>query len=213
MTDPIQTVMARLGDELGGLGTHRASMLTEVRDGLEDAATAYANAGLPEVEARHRAATDFGDPGLVARHYGGAELGRRSRQAAWLLGAGPVLVLIAWFGYGSVWGDGRVGPSDVPFVLITAVCLTAGLLGSAWVRRQLRDRLDSRGAALGVGVTMLGLCVITWLLSYRVNPWTTPADVLRTGWQPVYAVEAMSMLVTAAMCFTAVRCLTGLRRA
>lgn len=212
MTDPIQTTIDRLRAELGGHGPTRVSVLTEVRDGLEDAADAYGNTGLPRSEARRRAATDFGDPGLVARRYRDTELGRLGRQTAVLLGMGPVLVLTAWLLLGVAQGGLLMDGLDTGFGLIALAA--TGLAGGGWwwTRQALRRNHDPGPAARTVAIGMVALCGFTWVFSNAVEPWTTPADVRATGWQWVHLVEAFSMVMTVAMLTTAARCLVGLAR-
>jgi hypothetical protein len=213
MTDPIESVIRRLGRELGGFGPRRAAVLTEVRDGLEDAADAYRSAGLPGGEARRRAVADFGDLGVVARHYRDTELGRLGRQTAVLLGTGPVLVLMAWLLLGVAQGGLLVDGLDTGFGLITLAAAGAAGLGGWWTRRTLRRNEHPAPAARTVAIVMVALCGFTWVFSYAVEPWTTPADVRATGWQWVHLVEVFSMVMTAAMLGTALRCLVALRRA
>jgi hypothetical protein len=212
MTDPIETVVDRLGAELGGFGVRRADVLAELRDGLEDAAAAYGGAGLPAPEARRRAVTDFGDPEHVARHYRDTYLGRRSRRMAALLGLGPVLVLFAWTLLGLSQGQSLTDSTVSGFGLITVVAALVG--GAGWwsTRQALRRGTRPERVTSTVAVAALALCGFTWVFSYAIEPWTTPAEVLRSGWQWTYAVETLSMLMTAALVATALRCLVALRR-
>lgn len=213
MSDPIEQVVDRLDAELGGFGHRRAGVLAEVRDGLEDAAAAYGGAGLPVVEARRRAVTDFGDPGRVAQHFRATDLGRLSRQTALLLGAGPVLVLTAWVLLGLSQGKLLTDSTASGFGLITAVGAAVGAAGWWWTRRALRRGARPERAAYAVAGAVLVLCGLTWAFSYAVEPWTSPADVRAGGWQWVHAVEAFSMVATMAMVAAALRCLVALRRA
>lgn len=57
------------------------------------------------------------------------------------------------------------------------------------------------------------LCGLTWVFSYAIEPWTSPADVRAAGWQWVHAVEAFSMVATTVMVAVALRCLVALRHA
>ncbi|NUT93909.1 MAG: hypothetical protein HOY78_18005 [Saccharothrix sp.] len=65
--DVIDDYVTALGARLRGPG--RADLLTEARDGLEDAAEAYVSAGLDDGEARRRAVADFGPLPEIARDY------------------------------------------------------------------------------------------------------------------------------------------------
>jgi hypothetical protein len=212
MTDPIEAVVDRLDAELGGFGVRRAGVLAELRDGLEDAAAAYGRAGLPAPEARRRAVTDFGDPEHVARHYRTADLGRQSQRTAALLGTGSVLLMAAWTLLGLSQGQRLIDSTVSGFGAITLVAALVGLTGWWSARRVLRRGARPERVASTVAVAVLGLCSITWVFSYAVEPWTTPAEVLRSGWQWVHAVETLSILVTGAMVAAALRCLVALRR-
>ena len=212
MTDPIEAVVDRLDAELGGFGAHRAGVLAELRDGLEDAAAAYGGAGLPAPEARRRAVTDFGDPQHVVRHYRATDLGRRSQRTAALLGTGSVLVLTAWTLLGLSQGQQLADSTVSGFGLITVVAALVGTVGWWSTRQVLRRGARPEWVASAVAGAVLALCGITWVFSYVVEPWTTPAEVLRSGWQWVYAVEALSMVVTGTMVAAALRCLVALRR-
>jgi hypothetical protein len=212
MSDPIEAVVDRVDAELGGFGVRRAGVLAELRDGLEDAAAAYGGAGLPAPEARRRAVADFGDPEHVARHYRATDLGRRSQRTAALLGMGSVLVLTAWTLLGLSQGQRLTDPTVSGFVLITVVAAVVG--GAGWwsTRRVLQRGAGPERVASTVAVAVLAICGFTWVFSYTVEPWTTPAEMLRGGWQWVYAVETFSMLLTGAMVAAALRCLVALRR-
>lgn len=209
MSDPIEQVVERLDAQLGGFGPRRAGVLIEVRDGLEDAAAAYGGAGLPVVEARRRAVTDFGDPSRVAQSFRATDLGRLSRQTALLLGAGPVLVLTAWVLLGVSQGKLVTDSTVSGFGLLTAAGAAVGITGWWWTQRTLRQDVRPRRTAAAVAVAVLVLCSLTWVLSYAVEPWTSPADVRATGWRWVHAVEAFSMLTTVVMVAAAVRCLVA----
>ena len=212
MTDPIETVVDRLDAELGGSGVRRAEVLAELRDGLEDAAAAYGRAGLPTPEARRRAVTDFGDPDHVVRHYRATDLGRRSQMTAALLGIGSVLLLTAWTLLGLSQGQPLTDSTVSGFGLLTLAAALVGLGGWWSTRRALRRGARPEPVASSVAVAVLVLCGINWVFSYAVEPWATPAEMVRTGWQWVYAVETLSMLVTGTMVATALRCLAALRR-
>lgn len=210
MRDPIETTVDRLRTELGGLGLPRASVLTEVRDGLEDAAAAYAHAGLAEPDARRRAVTDFGDPDAVAAQYRASELGRRSQQTARALGIGSALVLGVWI----LWGLTQPGPvldsGSLGFFVVTGLAVGSAGVSRGWTRSRLRSGRSPRAAALAIAVAVVALCIGSWVLSYAIQPWTTPAEIVRSGWNWRYAVEAVSAVTTAAMLATALRCLAGL---
>ncbi|RZS44311.1 hypothetical protein EV193_101186 [Herbihabitans rhizosphaerae] len=70
----IDDYLAELDGRLRGPASIKADLLTEARDGLVDAAEAYASSGKPEAEARRLAVADFGPVDQIAREYQ-AELG------------------------------------------------------------------------------------------------------------------------------------------
>jgi len=175
--------------------------VTEIRDGLEDAAEGYSDAGLPTVEARARAVADFGDPTAVGRALASTLLARGVRLAAAGLGPGYVVMLMGWViigGSRSGSGDaepglaGRVAVASFGWIGFVAV-VTATL--GVWLSRG-RLRLDEpvAGAAAGgahgrrprhrvglrpeslallVGLTGVACVSLTWVASYVVQPWAT----------------------------------------
>ena len=64
--ETIEGCLRRLRARLTGPEGVKGELLTEVRDGLHDAAQAYRCAGYPDEEARRRAVADFGDLDVVA---------------------------------------------------------------------------------------------------------------------------------------------------
>ena len=97
----------------------------------------------------------------------------------------------------------------------SVITVVAALVGGAgwWSTRQaLRRGARPAQVASTVAVAALAFCGFSWVFSYAIEPWTTPAEMLGSGWHWTYAVEALSMLITAAMVATALRCLVALRR-
>jgi HAAS len=85
-----------LASSLVGPGAARAEILTEIGDGLLEAAGTYRSQGLTPDEATRAAIAEFGEPHMVAAAFGpglGARLARRTALA--LLASGP-LVGLAW---------------------------------------------------------------------------------------------------------------------
>lgn len=62
----IDEYVRQLRHQLPGPGLARASMVREVRDGLDDAASAYVDDGLPRGAAERRAVEEFGPIGTLA---------------------------------------------------------------------------------------------------------------------------------------------------
>ena len=94
--------VAALARRMPRWSSARRSMLLEVRQGLDDAAEAYVDAGWDQRAAEARAVADFGDIDRVAADYATLRVARSGLAAAVVLGPGYVLVLTAWL-IGMVW--------------------------------------------------------------------------------------------------------------
>lgn len=67
--DPIDHYLGLLSRQLSGPARLKADLLTEARHGLCDAAADYHDAGLPSVQAQHRAVAEFGAAPEIAAAY------------------------------------------------------------------------------------------------------------------------------------------------
>ena len=96
-----------------------------------------------------------------------------------LLGLGPVLVLTAWTLLGLSQGKDLTDSTVSGFGLITVVAALVG--GAGWwsTRQVLRRGARPERVASTVAVAALAFCGFTWAFSYAIDPWTTPAEVLR----------------------------------
>ncbi|MFC4944019.1 permease prefix domain 1-containing protein [Pseudonocardia sp. GCM10023141] len=95
-TDPVAQYVRTLSRALRGPARVRHSMLTEVRDGLEDAAAAYRDGGLPPHDAAVRAVRDFGTVPEIAPEYQVELTARQGRRTAFLLAVAFPGMMLAW---------------------------------------------------------------------------------------------------------------------
>ncbi len=210
---PIDDVLARLGHRLPRLLGSRRDLLAEVRGGLEDAAEAHRRHGLSPLAAEARAVDELGAVEEVAAAY--AELGaaRAGRWATIALGLGYAINLGAWHLAG-VLGDGSVsgstsadGGGGTIYTLLGVVAMAVAGLGSLALHgaptRHLRRTTASSRWLYFVGWGSLICAVTTLTVSYVLSPWTFSNGQLSTR----SLVEGFSVLWTATMLMTAVRCL------
>ncbi|SDN09250.1 permease prefix domain 1-containing protein [Allokutzneria albata] len=110
----IDDYLDRLGARLDGPRAAKAELLTEARNGLEDAASCYRDAGFPDTTAQARAVAEFGPLALIADEY--------QEELAVAQGARTMRALLAAMLVVHVLFMGRwpTSPSWVP-VLATAV--------------------------------------------------------------------------------------------
>jgi hypothetical protein len=166
---PIESYLAGLRRRLPR-GRSGHDVLTELRDGLEDAAEAYRSAGLAPVEAERRAVADFGDAeeiGDLCRTEVEAAAGFR---AAVVVAVGYPLILGLWGGYydlfGSVsrWDNGE--PVGSAFTAVGAVGFVLALLTCLWLRFGARTATRRRRPVmLAFAVATLCSIVATGLLA------------------------------------------------
>ncbi len=98
--DPRDGVLAQLSAGLRGPRRARTDLLTEVRDGLDDATDDLLAAGLDVAEARHQAVAEFGDPAALARELQAELTGAQARRTALAVALTCPLLEIAWqWGY------------------------------------------------------------------------------------------------------------------
>ena len=210
---PIDDVLARLGHRLPWLLGSRRDLLAEVRDGLEDAAEAHRRDGLSPRAAQARAVDELGAVEELVVAY--AELGaaRAGRWASIALGLGYTINLGAWYLAG-VLGDGSVtgsasadGGSGTVYTLLGVVAIAVAGLGSLALHGaptgHVRRTTASSGWLYFVGWGSLICAVTTLTVSYVLSPWTLSNGQLSTR----SLVEGFSVLWTATMLMTAVRCL------
>lgn len=182
---PIDAYIAELDAVLRGPRRVRADLLAEARDGLTDAASAYAEAGYPLEEARRRAVADFGAVRTVAPAYR-RELAaaQAPRTALWVLLVHAVVFVEGNLSWRVVdfWHGGGPGPVYMAFATVVDVAgylITGALLAVLLGYRLLSRYVPVAWLVRGVGAfslvalaTMfaagLGLTVATPLASASV---------------------------------------------
>jgi hypothetical protein len=107
----VDTLAARLR------GSRRLTddVVTEVRDGLQDAARAYTDGGLPPAAAERRAVTEFGSVEELAAQFQRTVAVAQGRSTARLLALGmPLAVLVSGWGWRYLHPDSAVGAMSNP---------------------------------------------------------------------------------------------------
>jgi hypothetical protein len=166
---PIESYVARLRRRLPR-GRSGHDVLTELRDGLDDAAEAYRSAGLPPLEAERRAVAEFGDADEISDLCRTEVEAAAGFRAAVVVAVGYPLILALWgryydmFGSVSRWDNGEpVGPA---FTAVGAVGFVLALLTGLWLRFGARSEIRRhRPVVLVFAVATLGSIVATGLLA------------------------------------------------
>jgi hypothetical protein len=137
----IDDYLARVAAALPGPRRARAAIVSELREGLLDAAEAHRQAGLTPSAAATAANDEFGDPMQLAATFRGELATTRARYLAVILLATAPLIALAWIGaaVGSHLGARQALPwqwQGAPAALriglpLAAVALAAGLCAAA----------------------------------------------------------------------------------
>ncbi|HEY8372953.1 MAG TPA: permease prefix domain 1-containing protein [Pseudonocardiaceae bacterium] len=204
----ITDLVATLDRRLRGPRRAKDDLLTEVRDGLHDAAEAYRAAGLTPDEAERRAVTEFGSPYELAVEFQAELTVAQSRRTCLALLLLPLLVV----GWDLVWLV-RPGGALLPEVgaslargfdltaLLAAVGAVLALLGSRWARHPRASTWLARvTGAMAVAALLANLVVITLMLT--ADPAGARADVMAwpavlVGW--VFSATALTVLFRSAL--------------
>lgn len=213
--DRIDTLVQALRAGVPGSRVGRGrELIAEIRDGLDDAATAYQNAGLDRAAAERRAVDEFGDPAEVARQCSDELGATRTLRAAVIIGLGYPLVLGCWqFFYAQYGATAQLQNGHTvgrAFTLIGTVTLLLAVLAAIAVR--VRSRLPGRPirpAALAFGVLALisvGLTYGLALVSHPMPGEPAAQSLARDITQDI------SLLVSAPMVWAAVSTLLSCRR-
>lgn len=186
-------------------------LVAEMRDGLEDAAEAYRDAGFTPAAAAQRAVDDFGDV------HSTAELCRQEisatstiRAAAAVAGGYPVILAFwflfaVWYGPGSQFGDGGSTSSGVSagaaFTLVGAVTVGCAV-ATVWLTRRHSRRFDGLGRMIGLGFALMTTLsmAMTYVLAATTHaqPHADAAEVLaRTLAQRASLAVSLLMLLAA----------------
>lgn len=146
-------------------------LITEVRDGLEDAATAYRSAGLPATAAERRAVEDFGvaEIDLIADQCR-TELGAAATtRAAAVVGVGYALILGCWSLYYAIFGsvtrftNGTAAGSG--FTVIGAITVLSALVTVGFLRHRRRRAGRIQPVTIAFAVFATASLVATYLLA------------------------------------------------
>jgi hypothetical protein len=216
----IDEYMAGLSRRLTGPRQVKADLLAEARDGLVDAAEAYARAGLPSSDATARAVSDFGGYRQVAAAYQTELAAAQGRRTAVLvtitMPAAMLRSRLMWMG--SPWST-STPPPDSGYLLVsysftilqlTALIMAAlTLLGYGWGSRFLpAERVPAPvllTELMGVGVlffvaaqALTGIVVYAW----SVHIWPASA-----GWPPMLVGAVLLPLCLLGVGRSALRCL------
>ncbi len=174
----IDHYVAELDKALAGPRAAKADLLTEVRDGLTDAAEAYEVAGLDRTSAERQAVRDFGPVPVIAPGYQ-AELGlSQGRRTALLICVVMLVQPVAWWALGHLATGLSIGRADPGYLAVDVVVRWAGggaiVLGLAavlatgsgvrflGVRRQVARLTGLFAFAVCAVFSVLGV-LLTWL--------------------------------------------------
>lgn len=208
-----------LSGRLAGPRRPRADLLAEARDGLVDAAEAYARAGLPWPEAAARAVADFGGYRQIVPGYQAELAAAQGRRTAVLVALAMPAVLLGsrlmWMG--SPWSPAAQPGPRYLFVascfdvlqLTAAIMALLTLVGLGWGSRYLPAGRVPAAVVLtrltGVGVLFFvaaqgvtGVAVYAW----SVHLWPASAT-----WPPMLAGAVLVPAVLLGVARSALRCL------
>jgi len=162
--DPLAAYLSDLAAQLRGPRRRREAILTELRDGLEQATKDRTAIGLPPDQAAAAAISQFGSPYAVAGAFAGELATAYARRTiAWFIATGP-LVGICWLLllHPSPWRTGLIAfVAAIPVIpLIIAAIATAG--GTLATTGRLMRWLPETGPrrALTATIAVATLCMI-----------------------------------------------------
>jgi hypothetical protein len=162
--DALASYLSEVAAQLYGPRRRREAILTELRDGLDQATEDNTAAGLPPDQAVAAAITQFGTPRAVAEAFGGELATAYARRTiAWFIATGP-LVGIWWLLLlqPSPWRTGLIALlAAIPVLpLIVIAIATAG--GTLATTGRLMRWLPETGPhrALAATAAIAALCII-----------------------------------------------------
>jgi hypothetical protein len=216
----IDEYLAGLSRRLTGPRRAKADLLAEARDGLVDAAEAYADAGLPASEATARALSDFGGYRQVAADYQAELAAAQGRRTALLVAVVmPSVMLMArlmwthgpWAGSGPPPGSRYLLVSYAFDILQVTAAIMAllTLLGYGWGSRFLpAERVPAAvllTRLMGVGVLFFVLAAM--LTGVVVHAWSVRAWPASADWPPMLAGGVLLPLFLLGVGRSGLRCL------
>jgi hypothetical protein len=216
----IDEYLAGLSCRLTGPRRVRTDLLAEARDGLVDAAEAYADAGLPPSAAAARAIADFGGYDQVVADYQAELAAAQGRRTALLVTVvmPSVMLMSRLMWMGSPWSESG-GPPDSRYLLVAfafdilqvtaAIMALLTLLGYGWGSRFLpAERVPAAvllTRLMGVGVLFFVLAeMVTGVVIYAWSVHMWPASA---GWPPMLAGAALLPLFLLGVGRSGLRCL------
>ena len=163
--DALAAYLSDLAAQLHGPRGRRAAILTELRDGLEQAMEDRVAAGLAPDRAAAAAITQFGSPGAVADAFAGELATAYARRTiAWFIVTGP-LVGIWWLLllHPSPWRTGLIAfVTAIPVIplIIVAIATAGGTLATTGrLMRWLPETGPRRALAATIAIAMLCLII------------------------------------------------------
>jgi hypothetical protein len=216
----IDEYLAGLSRRLTGPRRVKADLLAEARDGLVDAAEAYADAGLSASAAVDRALADFGEYRQVVADYQAELAAAQGRRTALLVTVVmPSVMLVSrlmWMG--SPWSESGQ-PPDHRYLLVAyafdilqvtgAIMALLTLLGYGWGSRFLpAERMPAAvllTRLMGVGVLFFVLAEM--LIGFVVYAWSVRMWPESAGWPPMLAGAALLPLFLLGVGRSGLRCL------
>jgi hypothetical protein len=162
--DALAAYLSDLAVQLPGPRGRRDAILTELRDGLEQATEDRIATGLAPDRAAAAAISQFGSPHVVAGAFGGELTTAYARRTiAWFIATGP-LVGIWWLLllHPSLWRTGLIAfVAAIPVIplIIAAIATASGTLATTGrLMRWLPETGPRRALAATIAITML--CMI-----------------------------------------------------
>lgn len=189
---PIDDFVHELGGRLRGPGRFTTDLLTEVRDGLTDAAEGYRSDGLPAGTAELAAITEFGSVRLLAADFQ-AELAARAVRSLALRIVIVTAVLLAagdltW--RGAPWA-GTTPPAGYHLVSVSINWLwgASGLVALLCLGRLLLDARRGRTSSARLtrlaGYGMTGALTVSWLGGTVLWAWSVHIWPGAFTWPPM----------------------------
>jgi hypothetical protein len=216
----IDEYLAGLSRRLTGPRRVKADLLAEARDGLVDAAEAYADAGLPPQAATSQALADFGGYHQLVADYQAELAAAQGRRTALLVTVVmPSMMLMSRLMWtGSPWTASGPPPAARYLLVVSAfgvLQVTAAimalltLLGYGWGSRFLpAERVPAAvllTRLMGVGVLFfVAVEIVTGIVIYAWSVHTWPAAA---GWPPMVAGAGLVSLALLGVARSGLCCL------
>ncbi|MFI2005900.1 permease prefix domain 1-containing protein [Streptomyces jumonjinensis] len=163
----IDQYVTELNQALRGPRAAKASLLTEARDGLADAADAYEECGLDRESAERSAIADFGPVPAIAGEYQ-SELGiAQGRRTAVLICAVMLIQPVAWRIAQTLAGEGSGGQGSRGYEIAETAARWSGGVAIVWGLAMLfatgaggRHLSAQRLLARATGFFAFAVCVV-----------------------------------------------------